>query len=134
MRYAIVERGVVQNVEFAERGYEVPGKLVIPAENSGPGWAWDGEAFSPPAPSTPSLAPLTARQLRLGLVATGVSLTAVEAAIDAIEDATDREVARVEWEYASQFERNHPLIDRVGAAVGMTSTQINDAWVAAVHL
>lgn len=78
--------------------------------------------------------PLTARQLRLGLIAAGVTLPSVDASISAIEDPTDREIATVEWEYASQFEREHPLIHQIGDALGMTVEKINAAWLAAMEL
>lgn len=88
-------------------------------------------AFLNPPPPMPAL---TSRQLRLGLVANGISLPSVEAAIDAIEDPTDREVARIEWEYATTFERSHPLIEQVGAALGLTPEQIDDMWAEAAAL
>lgn len=80
------------------------------------------------------LPPLTARQLRLGLIAAGVTLSSVDAAIAAIPDPTEREIATVEWEYASQFERDHSLIEQVGNALGMTVEQIDAAWLAAMEL
>jgi len=80
------------------------------------------------------LRPLTARQLRLGLVLHGISLPSVEAAIDAIEDETDREVARIEWEYATTFERSHPLVNQIGAALGLTPEQIDAMWTEAAAL
>ncbi len=82
----------------------------------------------------PKLPPLTARQLRLGLIAAGISLASVEATIAGIEDATDREIAQVEWEYASQFQRDHPLIEQVGTALELTPEQIDAAWLAAVEM
>lgn len=88
-------------------------------------------AFLNPPPPPPVL---TARQLRLGLVANGISLSSVEAAIDAIEDPTDREVARIEWEYATTFERSHPLVNQIGAALGLTPEQIDDMWAEAAAL
>lgn len=93
----------------------------------------------PAAPPTPELPPvvfphLSARQLRLGLIAAGVSLSAVDAAIASIPDDADREVAQVEWQYASQFERDHPLIEQVGAALGLEPWQIDAAWLGAVDI
>ena len=88
-------------------------------------------AFLNPPPPMPVL---TSRQLRLGLVANGISLPSVEAAIDAIEDEADREVARIEWEYATTFERSHPLIEQVGSALGLTPEQIDDMWAEAATL
>ncbi len=91
----------------------------------------DVAAFLNPPPPMPAL---TARQLRLGLVLNGISLSSVEAAIDAIEDETDREVARIEWEYATTFERSHPLVNQIGAALGLTPEQIDDMWAEAAAL
>ena len=85
-------------------------------------------AFLNPPPPMPTL---TSRQLRLGLVLNGISLSSVEAAIDAIEDETDREVARIEWEYATTFERSHPLVNQIGAALGLTPEQIDAMWTEA---
>lgn len=80
------------------------------------------------------LPPLSARQLRLGLVSNGISLSQVEATIDAIENQQDRDVARIEWEYASTFDRHHPLIEQVGGALGLTTEQIDTMWAAALNL
>lgn len=91
--------------------------------------------YSPPEPQPePGLPPLTARQLRLGLIAAGISLASVEGAISAIQDATDREMAMVEWEYASQFERDHHLIEQIGATLGLSPEQIDAAWMTAIDL
>lgn len=94
---------------------------------------WVNELADAPDPEI-YLPPLTARQLRLGLIAAGVTLSSVDAAIAAIPDPTEREIATVEWEYASQFERDHSLIEQVGNALGMTIEQIDAAWLAAAGL
>jgi len=77
---------------------------------------------------------LSARQLRLGLISGGFDLAEVEASIGRIDDAQERAKAMVEWEYASQFERTHPLIDEIGDALGLTSEQIDGLWVHASSL
>lgn len=87
-----------------------------------------------PEPQEPGHAPLTPRQLRLGLITAGISLASIDAAIDGIQDDAARDVARVEWEYASIFERTHPLIDQIGAALGLTAGQINAMWDVATTL
>lgn len=80
------------------------------------------------------LRPLTARQLRRGLVLNGISLSSVEATINAIKDATEREMARIDWEYATTFERSHPLVNQIGAAMGLTPEQIDAMWTKAAAL
>lgn len=91
---------------------------------------WVNELGDAPKPEV-NLPPLTARRLRLGLIAAGISISSVDAAIAAIENDEHREVALVEWEYASQFERNHHLIEMIGSMLGMTIEQIDTAWLAA---
>lgn len=86
-----------------------------------------------PEPNT-TLNPLTARQLRLGLVMNDISLANVEATINAIENPQDKAVAQIEWEYASQFERDHPLIAQVGGALGLSEGQIDIMWAQAQTL
>lgn len=124
-------------------GDDLPGGYTLlepPAQIEGHRVSWDGEAWTleaipEPVPEPdPGLPPLTARQLRLGLIAAGIALSSVEAAVAAIEDAAGREIAKVEWEYASQFDRDHPLIEQVGVALGLTPEQIDAAWLAAVNL
>lgn len=72
--------------------------------------------------------PLTARQLRLGLVNNGFSLAQVEAAIDALPDGADKEKARIEWQYAGEFRRDHPLIATIAAQLGIMPEQLETMW------
>lgn len=83
----------------------------------------------PPAASVPPS--ITARQIRLWLVAHGHSLADVEAAIDAIPDAAQREMVRVEWEYAPYVERSHPMLVPLAAALGMSAADVDAAFRAA---
>jgi len=78
--------------------------------------------------------PLTARQLRLGLVNNGFSLAQVEAAIDALPDGADKEKARIEWQYAGEFKRDHPLIATIAAQLGISAEQFETMWAEAQKL
>lgn len=86
-----------------------------------------------PLPDVP-MPPLTARQFRLGLVLNGFTPDQVTAAIQAMPDEQDKAVAKVEWEYASQFERDHHLIEQVGAVLGLDEDQIDTMWQQALTL
>jgi hypothetical protein len=79
-------------------------------------------------------ASVSARQIRLWLVAHGVSLAAVESAIDAIPDALQRDSVRVEWEYAPYVERSHPMLVPLAAALGLTEQQVDQAFFEASGL
>lgn len=92
-----------------------------------------------PSPPTPeeiraAMPSLTARQLRLGLVGGGIALSSVEGAIAAIPDEQAKAVAEIEWQFSSQFERDHPLIEQVGAVLGLTVEQIDAMWQAAMEI
>jgi hypothetical protein len=90
------------------------------------------QAVEPESPAVP--ASVSARQIRLWLVRHGVSLAAVESAIDAIPDALQRDSVRVEWEYAPYVERSHPMLVPLAAALGLSEQQVDQAFVEASQL
>ena len=143
----LLKNGEVIRQVFTGSRLDIPEDkiTVTPAEA---GWSYGDyelvEAPPPepepePEPPTPeeiraNMPTLTARQLRLGLVGAGFSLAQVDAALDAIEDEQAKAVAEIEWQYATQFERMHPLIAQVGGAFGLTPEQIDGMWQAAMEL
>ena len=93
-------------------------------------------ALPPPAPPAPPPVPvITARQLRLALLGLGVTGAQVEAQIATIPGTdADREAAMIEWEYATTYQRDHPLVAMLGAALGLTEAQIDAAWMEAATI
>jgi hypothetical protein len=88
-----------------------------------------------PAPEPPLVPPLSARQLRLALLGLGLTGTQVEAQIAAMPGTpAQREAALIEWEYATTYQRDHPLVALLGAALGLTEAQIDEAWRSAAVL
>lgn len=84
-----------------------------------------------PADPTPeelraSMPTLTARQLRLALLS---RLDDVEGIIEASGDRA----LQIEWEYATTFERLHPAIVGIGAALGLTPEEIDTMWLDAAN-
>jgi hypothetical protein len=77
---------------------------------------------------------LTARQFRLGLVNAGISPAQVTAALEAMPPSPDTDKALIEWEYATEFKRLHPLIATVGTQLNLTADQIDTMWLASVNL
>lgn len=69
---------------------------------------------------------ITARQLRLSLLPL---LDEVEAIIAASSDRA----LQIEWEYATTFERLHPAIVGIGAALGLTEEEIDALWLDAAN-
>lgn len=76
-------------------------------------------------------ASVSARQIRLWLLRQGISLAAVDAAIDAIPDQLQRDSVRVEWDYAPYVERTHPMLLPLAAALGLTEQQVDQAFIEA---
>ena len=71
---------------------------------------------------------VSARQIRLWLVTHGVSMASVDAAIDAIPDQLQRDIVRIEWDYAPYVERTHPMLLPLALALGLTEEQVDQAF------
>jgi hypothetical protein len=77
---------------------------------------------------------VSARQIRLWLLRQGISLAAVDAAIDAIPDQLQRDSVRVEWDYSGYVERTHPMLIPLAAALGLTEQQVDQAFIEAAGI
>lgn len=69
---------------------------------------------------------LSARQLRLGLLHLG-KLNDVPVAIGALPEP-EKSQAQIEWDYASEFRRLHPLIVQLIPILGLTDEQVDPVW------
>lgn len=132
MRAHIIENGIVTNtIEVESLGF-MP-NLVDASEGGAIGWLYDGEKFTPPAP-TPEPVPssVTMRQARLALHAHG-KLTAVQDAINLLPDPP-KTAAQIEWDYASVVERASPFVEMLTPALGMTDAEMDDLFREAAKL
>jgi hypothetical protein len=86
--------------------------------------------------SNPIIIPssISARQVRLWLIDNNIDLNNVTNIINTIEDPILRQKTLVEWEYAPYIERNHPLIETLGASLGLTPEQIDQGFITASQL
>jgi hypothetical protein len=78
-----------------------------------------------PPPPTPRLTP---RQLRLGLLSVGITEAQIDAALEG--NAT----GIIEWKYATEYKRDHPLILSLAPAFSLTETQVDQLWSVAATL
>lgn len=87
------------------------------------------------APDGPLVVPdsVTAVQIRLWLVAHGISLEQVDAAIAALPDET-REATLIEWEYSGTIHRASSTLVAMATAFGMDSAAIDAAFSEAASL
>lgn len=89
----------------------------------------------PPDPDDKSRFPAcTQRQIRLWLLSQGITDESVRSMIEATPDAAMREAALIEFDYATEYRRDHPLVSMFGVALGLTEEQIDNAFVAATNL
>lgn len=79
----------------------------------------------------PEAFPLSARQIRLGLIGAGISLASVQSTIDAIADQTQREVAQVWWEFTDPVLWDHPVRAQLTALLGISEADAKAMWMAA---
>lgn len=91
----------------------------------------DGELnLTPPKPRPP--AKVTMRQARLALSAAGI-LPQVDAAINALEEP-QISVARIEWDYSQEVQRDRELVQLLGPALGLSDEQLDDLFREAATL
>ena len=91
----------------------------------------DYEGFDLAPIAIPSCTP---RQIRLWLLSLGVTDSMVLALINQIPDENVRAATLVEYQYASEFLRNHPFVDSIGLALGLTLDQIDEGFLIASGL
>lgn len=74
---------------------------------------------------------VSARQIRLWLIQHGIQLEAIDIAIASIQDQLIRESVKIEWEYAPYVERNHPWLIPLAQSLGLSESQIDQAFIEA---
>lgn len=127
-RFAIIESGVVVNIVEADADFAALNGW-IPASNAAIGDLFDGESFTPaPAPAPQAPQSVSMRQARLALLEAGL-LDGVEAAIKASGRA-----AEIEWEYAADVRRDHPMIAAMQQAQGLSDAQVDTLFTEAARL
>jgi hypothetical protein len=83
---------------------------------------------------TPPVPALTRRQFRLALVANGYNLSDIEALINQIEDAVQRQITLIEWQDATTFERNSSSLLVMAGLMQLNTEQVDALWSQALSL
>ena len=104
------------------------GKILNALSQFNPDYVWSVTYETPPVPS------LTRRQLRLALVTNGFALADIEALINQIEDSTQRQIALIEWQDGTAFERYSPSLLKVAELMNLSSPQVDELWSQALTL
>lgn len=89
--------------------------------------------YVPPEPE-PQYVPasVTMRQARLALLGAGL-LASVDAAIGSLP-SPQKEVARIEWEYAVEVQRSSGLVPMMGVALGLDDAALDALFIEAAAL
>lgn len=82
----------------------------------------------------PPLKPLTRRQFRLALVMNGFALADIEAVINSIEDATQRQITLIEWQDGTTFERSSQNLIAMAAMLDLSKAQVDTLWAQGLTL
>ena len=70
---------------------------------------------------------LTPRQIRRGLNSIGITVAMVDSIIEQLPEP-DRSNAKIDWEYATSYSYDNPLLIAVGTALGLDREQIKTLW------
>ena len=81
------------------------------------------------ADTNPVYYPLTGRQLRLGLVFAGISTQTVVSAIQGIQDAQQKEVAQIWWEFSNEIHFDHPMRLTLTQLLGIPENNVIAMWL-----
>ena len=88
-------------------------------------WRWDGTTITAITPIPKSISP---RQIRLLLLQQGL-LSQVETMVAGLDQAS-----QIAWEFAIDFQRDDPLLNALGAQLGLTQEQIDQFYITAATL
>ena len=75
---------------------------------------------------------VTMRQARLALLENGL-LANVQPAINSLPEP-DKTKAQIEWDYSNALQRSNPFVDVLGAALGLSSQDLDDLFIQASAL
>lgn len=116
-RHGEVLNTIEASQEFMAEHY--PPAPIIADNTEGPDEFWQQyrEVLPVAAPSAAIVVPM--HKAREALIRSGVSVAAVDAAIAAIEDDTERELARNAWEYSPTVSSTSALVQTLGPALGL---------------
>lgn len=76
---------------------------------------------------------ITSRQLRLQLVLSGFDLNNINLIIDSLPEP-NKSIAKVSWEYATTFEREHQMLGLIAQQLGITETELDTIFINAEKL
>lgn len=89
------------------------------------------DAYTPPVTVPASV---TMAQARKSIILAGISIAAVDAALQAIPDETERALAIADWEYSADVIRANALVATMAPILGLSDEQLDQLFIAAAAL
>ena len=128
MRAHIIDAGIIINTIEVDSLDIVPG-LVAAVAAEGIGWGYDGETFTPPAPTPPPVPQSVSRaQGKAALIAAGL-WPAVLTYVAAIADPTDKALAEVALGDTQEWRRDSLFLSSAASALGLSSAQLDQLFI-----
>ena len=126
-RYAIIDGGVAVNIVEADATFAKDRGWVM-AKTAGIGDVWDGATWHTPEPPTaPVPDAITRAQGKAALIHADL-MPAMLAMKASTADAKDRALAEVTMNDAEVWRRDNAFLNAAGAAIGLTSAQLDDLF------
>lgn len=137
MRYAQIVAGRVHGVfeydplpEFAPEIVMIELPEGFPAQ---PGWRYEGGEFIAPEPLSDPVPPsVSMRQARHAMLQAGI-LGAVQTMIEQMP-GDEGDAARIDWGFAQEVRRDHPMVSQLAATLGLAPTEVDDLFIAAAGI
>ena len=136
MKYAHVLNNTINEiVESDPFTLFVPGyaaQFIEVADEVQAGWKLIEGEWQAPEPVVYIPQEVTMRQARLALLENGL-LSNVQPAINSLPEP-DKTKAQIEWEYSNALQRSNPFVSVLGAALGLSSQDLDDLFIQASTL
>ena len=102
----------------------------------GQGVISDVEEGDFPPPEVVPVIPVSVsmKSARKALILAGIPMATINAAFDAIPDATQKELAKIDWEFSSVVLRDSSLVASMAGALGLSSAEVDGLFVAASQI
>lgn len=80
-----------------------------------------------------NLPDVTPRQIRLKLLALGLTETDIDNTINTLP-SPNKEAAMIAWKYSTAFQRRNTFVPMIGAMLGYNDAQLDQMWLEAALL
>lgn len=71
---------------------------------------------------------VTPRQFRMSLVQKGIELSTVTAIIDSLPEP-EQTLARINWEYATSFDRDNEMLNQMAPALNLSPADLDEIFI-----